>query len=318
MDVSLVIRRRLKDLGLEQRDLAVAVRVTESYVSQLLARKKAPPAPNRTDLYPRIETFLKLPRGELARLAEVQRREELKKRVADPPQPLFPKCRALMLRKCVSQSRARVRVIVEKEPFGELERLVTQKLLDVARSVANNELGNEQWLRLVARAGKHNYEQTRVMILEFLDTDVFSVSVENGVSLLASLIESWDIDLGTFGMEIILNPRMALGRLRRFEFVEKEPDRPVTAEPGFEGFLQDKSLSGDVTEEEVEFLRMLKFKERRPVPIYYYRELQNLRDPVHFRNSAQTEGIGLMREVPGVNGNAETATPARRDSSRKK
>lgn len=40
MDVSLVIRRRLKDLGLEQRGLAAAAQVTESYVSQLLARKR--------------------------------------------------------------------------------------------------------------------------------------------------------------------------------------------------------------------------------------------------------------------------------------
>src|ERR1700758_4021677 len=134
MDVALVIRRRLRDLGLEQRDLAVAARVTESYISQLLARKKLPPAPNRTDLYPRIESFLRLPGGELSSLAAVQRQQELKKRVAGAPEPLFPKCRALLLRKCVARSRARVHAILEKEPFGELERLVTQKLLDLARS----------------------------------------------------------------------------------------------------------------------------------------------------------------------------------------
>ena len=45
MDVSLVIKHRLEELGLEQRDLAVAAQVTESYISQLLTRKKAPPAP---------------------------------------------------------------------------------------------------------------------------------------------------------------------------------------------------------------------------------------------------------------------------------
>ena len=46
MDVPLVIKRRLKELGLDQRDLAAATQVTESYISQLLARKKAPPAPD--------------------------------------------------------------------------------------------------------------------------------------------------------------------------------------------------------------------------------------------------------------------------------
>jgi hypothetical protein len=28
----------------------------------------------------------------------------------------------------------------------------------------------------------------------------------------------------------------------------------------------------------------LRLKGRRPTPLYYYRELQNLRDPLHFRN----------------------------------
>ena len=42
MDVCLVIKRRLEVLGLEQKDLAAAAEVTESYISQLLARKKCP------------------------------------------------------------------------------------------------------------------------------------------------------------------------------------------------------------------------------------------------------------------------------------
>ena len=42
MDVSLAIRQRLEELGLEQRDLARAARVTESYVSQLLTRNLTP------------------------------------------------------------------------------------------------------------------------------------------------------------------------------------------------------------------------------------------------------------------------------------
>ncbi len=38
----------------------------------------------------------------------------------------------------------------------------------------------------------------------------------------------------------------------------------------------------DATGEEIEFLRKLLFARRRPTPLYYYRELQNLRDPLHF------------------------------------
>jgi transcriptional regulator with XRE-family HTH domain len=285
VDVSLVIRHRLKELGLEQKDLAAAAEVTESYISQLLARKKAPPAPVRTDIYEKMGKFLRLPEGELSKLAELQRQEDLKKKAAEPARPLFKECRELTLRKCDPNSQRAIRRIFEKEPFGELERLITQKLLDVAKRVAREELESEDWLRLMAQLCNRSYEEMRVVILEFLDTDVFHVSVENCVSFLDPLIESWDIDLETFGVEIVLNGRLALGHLKRFEYVEREPYRPFAVEPGLEEFLKDASLSGDVTEEEIEFLKTLTFRDRRPAPIYYYRELQNLRDPLHFRDS---------------------------------
>ncbi len=89
MDVCSVIRQRLDELGLEQKDLAVAADVTESYISQLLTRKKLPPAPNRTDLYGPMERLLKLPKGKLSDLALAQRREELKRQWQDRPAPLL-------------------------------------------------------------------------------------------------------------------------------------------------------------------------------------------------------------------------------------
>jgi len=287
VDVSLVIKERLIELGLDQRDLAAATQVTESYVSQLLTRRKAPPAPGRTDIYDKMGEFLKLPAGELARLADVQRREELKKRVVEPPRPLFKECRDLVLRKCQPERRMEVRRIFEKEPFGELERLVTQKLLDVAQAVGKDELRSEEWLRLMAQLSGRSYEQMRVAILEFLDTDVFNVSVENCVSFLDPMIDSWDIDIKSFGMEIVLNRRLAPGSLKRFEFVEQQAQQACAIEPGLEQFLLDKSLSGDATGEDIEFLQTLKFKGRRPTALYYYRELQNLRDPLHFTPPAQ-------------------------------
>ena len=282
MEISLVIRRRLQEMGLEQRDLARAAQVTESYISQLLARKKAPPAPDRTDLYDKMGKVLKFPHGELARLAGVQRREELKKRLGDAPTPLFKEVRELILRKCHPAREKLVRPIFEKQPFGELERLVTQKLLDVVKRLAREELRNERWVRLVARLSRRRYAQMRVLMLEFLDTDIFNLSVEQCVAFLDPLIESWDIDLATFGVEIVLNRRVAREPLKKFEFVERQPDPPVGEEPGLRDFLKDPSLGGSATGEEIEFLKVLRFKGNQPTPLYYYRELQNLRDPLHF------------------------------------
>jgi transcriptional regulator with XRE-family HTH domain len=284
MDVCLVIKERLEELGFEQKDLAAAAEVTESYVSQLLTRKKLPPAPDRTDIYEKMGKFLRLSSGKLAKLADMQRREELKRGFEDPPAPLFEEVRELILRKCKLEKQQQVQAIFAKQPFGELERLVTQKLLDVVKRVAREELESEvRWLRTVARLSGQSYKQMRVMILEFLDTDVFHVSGENCVSFLNPLIESWDIDLSSFGMEIVLNHRLVPGHPKKFEFVEREPGYPLEDELGLAEFLQNASLSGNATRDEIEFLRRLRFKGRRPSPLYYYRELQNLRDPLHFR-----------------------------------
>lgn len=283
MDVSFVIRQRLEEFGLEQRELARAAQVTESYISQLLTRKKAPPAPGRTDIYDKMERFLKLPNGELARLVRLQRKAELKRELGEEPAPLFREVRELILRKCHPDRERQVRAIFEAQPFGELERLVTQRLLDVVTAVAKEELGNEYWLRMVADLSDRSFEEMRVIVLEFLDTDIFHLTRAQCVAFLEPLIESWDIDLATFALDIVLNPRVVAANVKRFEFVEREPGQLVGEEPGLTEFLQDPTLSGGATEDEVAFLKRLAFGTKRPTPLYYYRELQSLRDPLHFR-----------------------------------
>jgi transcriptional regulator with XRE-family HTH domain len=285
MDVCLVIKQRLQELALEQKDLAAAAGVTDSYISQLLSRKKLPPAPDRTDIYVKMGKFLRLPSGKLSGLAKHQRTEELKKELSEPPAPLFKEVRQLVLRKCIPGKRTEIRSIFERQPFGELERLVTQKLLDVVQKVAKQELESESWLKLVAQLSGRSFEEMRVTVLEFLDTDVFRISAENCISYLDPLIDSWDIDLANFAMEIVLNRRLAPAHVRKLEFVEAEADA-LQEEPGLMEFLGDSSLSGDASREEIEFLKRLRFNGPRPTSLYYYRELQSLRDPLHFPDAA--------------------------------
>jgi hypothetical protein len=47
-----------------------------------------------------------------------------------------------------------------------------------------------------------------------------------------------------------------------------EPEQPAGDHPGLKEFLKDASLSGDVTQEEVEFLKRLRVEGKRPVPLY--------------------------------------------------
>ena len=283
MDVSQLIQQKLIELKLGQRDLANAAEVTEAYISQLLSRKKLPPAPARTDIYDKLGRILKLPPGKLAGLADVQRRQELKKKIQSPPAPLFRHLRDLLLHKCSRDRRAQIRAVFEKEPFGEVERLITQKLLNIVKELTSEELGRKDWLRVISQESGRGYKQMRIAALEFLETDIFNITPENCIAFLDPVIVSWDIDLGAFELEIVLNSRIASTRVKRFAFVEKVTGRS-DEEPGFAEFLKNRSLSGAATAEEVEFLKGLRFKDgRRPTSLYYYREIQNLRDPLHFR-----------------------------------
>jgi transcriptional regulator with XRE-family HTH domain len=286
VNVGLLIKRRLEELKLEQKDLATAAGVTDSYISQLVARKKLPPMPDRTDIYVKMEKFLRLPSAKLSALATHERTEELKKKLPISPAPLYQEVRELVLRKCAVAKQKEIRAIFEKQPFGEFERLVTQKLLDVAKKAAQQELESEEWLKLVGQLSGRSYQEMRVSILEFLEADIFNISAEYCLSFLDPLIDSWDVDLNNFGMEIVLDRRLSSTHIKRLEFVEREAGAPPE-EPGLKEFLRSSSMSGDATEEEIDFLKKLTFlKGSRPTALYYYRELQNLRDPLNFRETS--------------------------------
>ena len=283
MTFSALVRSRLATLGFEQKDLATAAQVTDSYISQLLTRKKAPPARDRTDIYARMEAFLQLEPGELALLAENERTEEIKRRLGHAPEPLFLEFRDLVLKKCVPGKRAEVRAIFEGQPFGTLERLVTRTLLEVVQQIARQELESESWIRLAARVGGRSDEEMRVVVLEFLDTDVFHVSNENCAAFIDPLVESWDVDLDSFRLDLVLDRTLVADPHRTFRFVESKPAGDSREDPGLVDFLEDPRLAGDVTEDEVRLLRQQTLGGRRPNKLYYYRALQNLRDPMHFQ-----------------------------------
>ncbi len=277
MDFASVIRRRLQELGLGQRDLAGAAEVTESYVSQLLSGKRPPPLPNRTDIYDKMSRFLALPREELARLAALQHHEALDRVWKETPPARFGPMRDLVLRKCRPARRARLRAIFEKEPFGEMESLITRTLIETVRDEARRHARDERWLRSIASAG--SYRKMRVRLIELLDSDPVA-SIGDFSTFLEALIEWWDFDFLHFTMQVAL----AGGVTRKFGFHEESGQEPAAEEPGLRAFLRDAALGAGATAEEIDNLRRLRFPpSRRPAPLFYYRVLQALRDPLHFR-----------------------------------
>jgi hypothetical protein len=106
-----------------------------------------------------------------------------------------------------------------------------------------------------------------------------------------------------------LNRLLSPVQIIHFQFVEQDAE-PAQAEPGFQEFLSLPDLSADAAEEELEFLRKLRFKTRRPTPMFYYRSLQNLRDPLHFRDSSLVHAY--------KRGDANNAEKGKQMASRKK
>lgn len=287
MDFAALVRSRLASLGRGQNDLARAVEVTDSYISQLLTRRKAPPARDRTDIYAKMEAFLELAPGELGVLAENQRRDEIRRRLGHAPEPLHHEFRDLILRKCDPRKRDEVRAIFERQPFGTLERLVTRTLLAVVQRLAREELDTESWVRLTARVGGRSHEEMRVLVLEFLDTDVSEVSKEKCTAFIDPLVESWNVDLASFRLDIRLDPDHVENPHRVFRFTEStdadgRDEDGHDEDPGFAAFLNDPLLCADLKEEEATFLRRQRAPGKTPNKLFYYRALQNLRDPLHF------------------------------------
>jgi hypothetical protein len=109
------------------------------------------------------------------------------------------------------------------------------------------------------------------------------------------LVESWDIDLDSFRFDITPNWRPVVEPQRRFEFVETEPIDGSDEPSGFAEFLGDTRLSGDITEAEARLRRLCRFDGKRPTKLYYHRALQNLRDPLHFREERSFRNMSSPR-----------------------
>src|SRR3970282_2929907 len=81
------------------------------------------------------------------------------------------------------------------------------------------------------------------------------------------LVDSWDIDLETFAIEVFLNRRVVSDPIRRLEFTARASVQAYVEEPGLLGFLDDPAVSRSATEEEIGFLPRLGLKEAVASPL---------------------------------------------------
>ena len=195
-----LMRRRLKDLQRTPRELAEAVQVPEAYIADLLAGRRRPPAPGRTDVYDRMTKFLRLHRNDLPTCARVereghdggQRRPDLK-------------VRGLLLELC-EPAKARVvsRRLAGKKGNVVLEILIAQRLLEVAQGFVRRQLDDEVGIRVAASREGCTHIDMRLRLIDFLDATPDSLTVTDHEAFVRPRIAVWDIDLETHTMKIVL------------------------------------------------------------------------------------------------------------------
>jgi hypothetical protein len=78
----------------------------------------------RTDIYDKLGRVLKLPPGKLAGLADLQRKQELRKKIESPPVPLFKEVRQLLLAKCSGGSNISLEQSSKRTPLASLNGLI--------------------------------------------------------------------------------------------------------------------------------------------------------------------------------------------------
>ncbi|HEX4575215.1 MAG TPA: helix-turn-helix transcriptional regulator [Gemmatimonadales bacterium] len=197
--VSQLVRRRLRELKRTPRELAEAVKVSEEYMSDLVAGRRRPPAPGRTDLYVPMAKFLRLHRNDLPTCARVERATDgLGQRRPDPT------VWKLVLERC---DPARLRAFarrVAKADGVELEAVIVGRLLEVSQGFVRRKLEDEVGLRVAATRDGCTYLDARMRLLEFLDTCADTLTPPECEEFVLPRIAAWDIEVDTRAMKIVL------------------------------------------------------------------------------------------------------------------
>ncbi|HEX4600464.1 MAG TPA: helix-turn-helix transcriptional regulator [Gemmatimonadales bacterium] len=197
--VSQLVRRRLRELKRTPRELAEAVKVSEEYMSDLVAGRRRPPAPGRTDLYVPMAKFLRLHRNDLPTCARVER-------AADGTGQRRPDATVwkLVLERCDPARQRSFTRRVAKADGVELEAVIVGRLLEVAQGFVRRQLEDEVGLRVAATRDGCTYLDARMRLLEFLDTVADSLTPGECEEFVLPRIAAWDIELETRAMRIVL------------------------------------------------------------------------------------------------------------------
>jgi len=207
--VGQLLRRRLRELNRTPRELAAAVKVSEGFIADLVAGRRRAPAPSRSDLYTPMAKFLRLHRNDLPTCARAEHA------IAPAARRPSPEVRRLTFELCHQDTVRALTRRVTRRDGAELECLIVQRLLGVAQGFVIRQLEDEAGLSVAAAREGRSYLELRMRLLDFLDATPDSVTARDYEDFVRPRIASWELDLETRAMRIVLRSREVAPRRRR-------------------------------------------------------------------------------------------------------
>lgn len=205
-----LVRQRLREVDRSPAELAEALRVPTAYVNDLIAGRRQPPLPGRTDLYRPMTTFLKVGRDDLATCAARERTETAPAKATAPT----PKVRRLLLDMCEPSTAHALERRRGKGAKDDLTRFF-QRLLDHIQVAVLRILADQMNLRLAAKRSGQSYVDKRMEVLEFLDTTPATLNARQVTRYMVPRIAKWDVDLDTGVLRVVLRSQDKGERERR-------------------------------------------------------------------------------------------------------
>jgi hypothetical protein len=208
--VGQLVRRRLKELKRTPRELAEVLQVTERYIADLVAGRRQPPPPTRTEVYAKMTRFLRLHRNDLPICAQAEHERASRRRRLP-----HADVRAMLLGLCEpAKARLLSRRFADRR-HAALAYLVVERLLEVARGFARRQLEDEVGMRVTASRDGTSYIAVRMRLLEFLDAAPDSLTPADCADFIEPRIANWDIDLESGAMRIVLRSQETAPRQKR-------------------------------------------------------------------------------------------------------
>ena len=195
--VGRLVQRRLRELKRTPRELADAVRVSETYIADIVSGRRRVPAPG-SDVYVTMGKFLGLHRDDLPACARAERAAE---RPGGRP---APEIRRRVLELCDPEHAKVLERRFARAEGAELEWTVVGRLLEVARGFVSRQLEDEVGLRVAAGREGRAFMDVRMRLLEFLDVAPDSLTMQDCEDFVSSRSATWQIDVESRAMKIQL------------------------------------------------------------------------------------------------------------------